>query len=165
MGQRATASPNKEGCHSGVHGDCIGAEVCTGGALSTTPWATLGVIATLPTVSIVGHHTDSGAAGRGEDAQVGVFATTCGTAVLDQALYLPRAWISNRRRAAPGVSAVVGFTTKVTLAKRLLARAVVAGGRWMRTAGCSISSSRSDASRRRTPSRFGWLKDSRLSHE
>ena len=79
----------------------------------------------------------SGAAGRCENAQVGVFlayASARGTAFLDRALYLPRLWTSNRARCAQaGVPATVRFASKVTLARHLLARAFAAQvpARWV----------------------------------
>jgi len=79
----------------------------------------------------------SGAAGRCENAQVGVFlayAASRGTAFLDRALYLPRTWTSDRVRcSAAGVPTTVRFATKVTLAKQLLGRAFAAAvpARWV----------------------------------
>lgn len=79
----------------------------------------------------------SGAAGRCENAQVGVFlayAASRGTAFLDRARYLPRAWTRDRARCtAAGIPAGVQFATKVALAKGLLARAFAAGvpARWV----------------------------------
>jgi SRSO17 transposase len=79
----------------------------------------------------------SGAVGHCENAQVGVFlayAAPRGTAFLDRALYLPRAWTSDRRRCrAAGVPAGLQFATKVALAKELLARAFAAAvpARWV----------------------------------
>jgi SRSO17 transposase len=84
---------------------------------------------------VAGQYT--GAAGRCENAQVGVFlayAATRGTAFLDRALYLPRVGTSNRARCtAAGVPAAVRFATKVTLATQVLARAFAAGvpARWV----------------------------------
>ncbi len=79
----------------------------------------------------------SGAAGRCENAQVGVFlayAASRGTAFLDRALYLPRTWTSDRAHMrAAGVPPDVRFATKVTLAIQLLARAFAAAvpARWV----------------------------------
>jgi SRSO17 transposase len=84
---------------------------------------------------VAGQYT--GAAGRCENAQVGVFlayAAARGTAFLDRALYLPRAWTSDRGRCATaGVPATVRFATKVALATQVLARAFAAGvpARWV----------------------------------
>jgi len=72
----------------------------------------------------------SGAVGHCENAQVGVFlayAAPRGTAFLDRALYLLRAWTSDRGRCrAAGVPTGLQFATKVALAKELLARAFAA---------------------------------------
>jgi SRSO17 transposase len=77
---------------------------------------------------VAGQYT--GAAGRCENAQVGVFlayAAARGTAFLDRALYLPRAWVNDRVRCtAAGVPTTVRFATKVALATQLLARAFAA---------------------------------------
>jgi len=79
----------------------------------------------------------SGAAGRCENAQVGVFlasATARGTAFLDRALSLPRLWTSKRARCAhAGVPATVRFASKMNLALQLLARAGTAQvpARWV----------------------------------
>jgi SRSO17 transposase len=79
----------------------------------------------------------SGAAGRCENAQVGVFlayAAARGTAFIDRALYLPRAWANDRARCTTvGVPATVRFATKVALATQLLSRAFAAGvpARWV----------------------------------
>ena len=79
----------------------------------------------------------TGAVGGTANAQVGVFlayASAKGTAFVDRALYLPRAWTHDpARRAEAGVPDGVRFATKLTLAKRLLARAFAAGvpARWV----------------------------------
>ena len=79
----------------------------------------------------------SGAVGGTANTQVGVFlayASARGTAFVDRALYLPRAWAHDRaRRAEAGVPDGLRFATKLTLAKRLLARAFAAGvpARWV----------------------------------
>ena len=79
----------------------------------------------------------AGAVGETANAQVGVFlayASHKGTAFVDRALYLPRAWAHDpARRAEAGVPEKVRFATKLTLAQRLLARAFAAGvpARWV----------------------------------
>jgi SRSO17 transposase len=79
----------------------------------------------------------AGVVGGTANAQVGVFlayASAKGTAFVDRALYLPRAWTHDpARRAAAGVPDGLRFATKLTLAKRLLARAFAAGvpARWV----------------------------------
>ncbi|HET8631023.1 MAG TPA: IS701 family transposase, partial [Thermomicrobiales bacterium] len=78
-----------------------------------------------------------GAAGATANAQIGVFlayASDRGTASIDRSLSLPRAWARDReRRAAAGIPKGTRFATKITLAKRLLARAFAAGvpARWV----------------------------------
>jgi SRSO17 transposase len=79
----------------------------------------------------------TGAVGGTANAQVGVFlayASDKGTAFIDRALYLPRAWAHDpARRAEAGVPDGLRFATKLTLAKRLLARAFAADvpARWV----------------------------------
>jgi SRSO17 transposase len=79
----------------------------------------------------------SGTAGTTANAQVGVFlayAADRGTAFIDRALYLPRAWTSDpARRAAAGIPQGARFVTKVALARRLLTRAFAAAvpARWV----------------------------------
>ena len=78
-----------------------------------------------------------GSVGTTANAQIGVFlayASDRGTAFIDRALYLPRAWARDReRRVAAGVPKGARFATKITLAKRLLARAfaVAVPARWV----------------------------------
>jgi SRSO17 transposase len=73
----------------------------------------------------------TGTAGRIENAQVAVYlayAAPEGAALIDRAVYLPKAWTGDAARcAAAGVPADVGFATKITLARRTLARALDAG--------------------------------------
>jgi SRSO17 transposase len=73
----------------------------------------------------------TGTAGRVENAQVGVFlayATPAGYTLIDREIYLPRAWSEDPARcAAAGVPDRVGFATKLTLARRMLTRALDAG--------------------------------------
>src|SRR3954467_13390343 len=72
----------------------------------------------------------SGTAGRIENCQIGVFlgyASRYGHAMLDRALYLPKAWAEDApRREEAGVPPGVGFATKGELAKTMLARAFAA---------------------------------------
>jgi SRSO17 transposase len=73
----------------------------------------------------------SGTAGRIENSQVGVFlgyATRKGRSLLDRALYLPKEWADDRERLAEaGVPADVRFATKISLARRMIERALDAG--------------------------------------
>jgi SRSO17 transposase len=73
----------------------------------------------------------TGMAGKIENAQVAVFlgyASGKGRALVDRDVYLPRAWTDNpNRMAAAGVPDEVGFASKVTLGRRMLARAFDAG--------------------------------------
>ena len=73
----------------------------------------------------------TGTAGRIENAQVATYlayATTKGRALIDRELYLPKSWTSNRQRCrAAGVPDPVEFATKVTHARRMLARALDTG--------------------------------------
>jgi SRSO17 transposase len=76
----------------------------------------------------------TGTAGKIENAQVAVFAayvSSKGRALVDRDIYLPRAWTDDPRRmarmACAGVPAGVGFASKVTLGRRMLARAFDAG--------------------------------------
>jgi SRSO17 transposase len=73
----------------------------------------------------------SGAAGRIENCQIGVFlgyVTEKGRALLDRELYLPKEWAGDApRRQEAGVPAAVGFATKLVLARRMIDRAVESG--------------------------------------
>jgi SRSO17 transposase len=73
----------------------------------------------------------TGAAGRIENAQVGVFlayTSRHGTAFLDRALYLPREWTDDPDRClAAGVPEGTAFATKPALAKAMLERAFAVG--------------------------------------
>ena len=73
----------------------------------------------------------TGTAGRIENAQVAVFlayASSKGRALIDRDVYLPKVWTDDRDRCqAAGVPDDVGFATKVTLGRRMLARALDAG--------------------------------------
>ncbi len=73
----------------------------------------------------------SGAAGGVDNCQVGVFlayASEKGTAFVDRALYLPGGWASDEnRRDEAGVPEEVRFSTKPSLAQKMLERAFDAG--------------------------------------
>jgi SRSO17 transposase len=73
----------------------------------------------------------SGAAGRVENSQVGVFlayASLRGRAFLDRELYLPAAWAADpARRVAAGVPETVRFATKPALGRTMLERTFAAG--------------------------------------
>ncbi len=73
----------------------------------------------------------TGTAGRIENAQVAVYlayATPRGSTLIDREVYLPKAWTDDPARcAAAGVPDDVRFATKVTLGRRMLARALDAG--------------------------------------
>ena len=73
----------------------------------------------------------SGAAGRIENCQIGVFlayATPHGRTFLDRELYLPKEWANHAaRRAEAGVPEAVRFRTKPALARVMLDRAFQAG--------------------------------------
>jgi SRSO17 transposase len=73
----------------------------------------------------------TGTAGRIENAQVAVYlayATPGGSTLIDREVYLPKAWTDDRARCtAAGVPDDVRFATKLTLGRRMLARALDAG--------------------------------------
>jgi SRSO17 transposase len=73
----------------------------------------------------------TGTAGRIENAQVAVYlayTTGRGSTLIDREVYLPKAWTDDPARcAAAGVPDDVRFATKVTLGRRMLARALDAG--------------------------------------
>jgi SRSO17 transposase len=73
----------------------------------------------------------TGTAGRIENAQVAVYLTYAaprGYALMDRALYLPRAWTDDPDRcAAAGVPQEAAFATKPALAKAMPTRALDAG--------------------------------------
>lgn len=79
----------------------------------------------------------SGTAGRIENSQLGVFCaytTSKGRTLIDRELYLPKSWTEDRDRCRQAcVPDEVGFATKATLAKQMLARALDAGvpARWV----------------------------------
>jgi SRSO17 transposase len=73
----------------------------------------------------------TGTAGRIENSQVAVFlgyASRHGYALVDREVYLPRCWADDAdRRGRAGVPEHIRFATKITLARRMLARALDAG--------------------------------------
>lgn len=73
----------------------------------------------------------TGAAGRIENAQVGVFltyTTALGHTLIDREVYLPRSWTDDPARcAAAGVPTNTEFATKPTLATTMIIRALDAG--------------------------------------
>ena len=73
----------------------------------------------------------TGTAGRVENSQVAVYLTyaaPAGHALIDRALYLPKAWTEDRDRcAAAGVPDETTFATKPALAAAMITRAVQAG--------------------------------------
>jgi SRSO17 transposase len=75
----------------------------------------------------------SGAAGRIENSQIGVFlayASRHGHALIDRRLYLPETWASDEaRRKAAGVPPDVDFATKPAMARAMIAAALDAGVR------------------------------------
>src|SRR5258708_3382367 len=84
----------------------------------------------------------TGTAGRIENAQVGVFLAYAGPdgsrALIDRELYLPEKWAGDRDRCrAAGIGDDVAFATKPELARRMIGRAVKAGGPlcWLAGAG------------------------------
>jgi SRSO17 transposase len=70
----------------------------------------------------------TGTAGRIENAQIGVFlgyAARRGYTLIDRDIYLPRSWTDDPDRCAgAGVPERVKFATKITLARRMLTRAL-----------------------------------------
>jgi SRSO17 transposase len=73
----------------------------------------------------------TGSAGKITNCQIGVFAAYVprhGHALMDRALYLPKAWADDpARRAAARVPGDVGFATKPRIAIRMIGRALAAG--------------------------------------
>jgi len=73
----------------------------------------------------------AGSAGKIANCQIGVFAAYVsrhGHALIDRALYLPKAWAEDpARRAAAHIPAAVGFATKPKLALRMTERTIEAG--------------------------------------
>lgn len=70
----------------------------------------------------------SGTAGRIENCQLGVFlaySSSCGHALIDRELYLPKDWIEDGPRCREAhIPANVAFATKPELARQMLRRAV-----------------------------------------
>jgi SRSO17 transposase len=75
----------------------------------------------------------SGAAGRIENSQVGVFlsyASRFGQALIDRRLYLPQVWAQDaERRAKAHIPQGIAFATKIEIARELIASALDAGAR------------------------------------
>ena len=73
----------------------------------------------------------SGTAGRIENCQIGVFlayAAPEGVALIDRALYLPKAWTEDQARCREaGIPKEVGFATKPQLGRQMLERVLEAG--------------------------------------
>ena len=73
----------------------------------------------------------TGSAGKITNCQIGVFAAYVsrhGHALIDRALYLPKAWADDwARRAAAHIPEAVAFATKPRLALRMIERAIAAG--------------------------------------
>jgi SRSO17 transposase len=73
----------------------------------------------------------TGSAGKITNCQIGVFTAYVsrhGQALIDRALYLPKAWTEDpARRAAAHIPEAVGFATKPRLALRMIERAIAAG--------------------------------------
>ena len=73
----------------------------------------------------------TGSAGKITNCQIGVFAAYVsrhGHALIDRALYLPKAWTDDpARRAAAHIPEAVAFATKPRLALRMIERAIAAG--------------------------------------
>jgi SRSO17 transposase len=73
----------------------------------------------------------TGSAGEITNCQIGVFAAHVsrhGHALIDRALYLPKAWADDRaRRATTHIPQAVDFATKPRLALGMIERAIAAG--------------------------------------
>lgn len=89
------------------------------------------------TKSVGVHRQYSGTAGKTENCQIAIFlacASSKGHALIDRALYLPKAWTDDpdRRREA-GIPVAVAFATKPQQAVALLEAAMAAGAkaRWL----------------------------------
>ena len=84
----------------------------------------------------------TGSAGKITNCQIGVFTAYVsgkGHALIDRALYLPKAWTDDpTRRAAAHVPAGITFATKPQLACAMIERAIAAGVPFAWVAGGSI---------------------------
>ncbi len=84
----------------------------------------------------------TGSAGKITNCRIGVFAAYAsrhGHALIDRALYLPKAWTDDPARlAAAHVPPEVGFATKPRLAARMVERAIAAGVPFRWVAGDSV---------------------------
>jgi SRSO17 transposase len=84
----------------------------------------------------------TGSAGKITNCRIGVFgayASRHGHALIDRALYLPKAWTDDPARlAAAHVPPEVGFATKPRLAARMVERAIAAGVPFRWVAGDSV---------------------------
>jgi SRSO17 transposase len=73
----------------------------------------------------------TGSAGKITNCQIGVFAAYVsrhGHALIDRALYLPKAWADDAvRRTSAHIPEAVEFATKPRLARRMIERAIAAG--------------------------------------
>src|ERR687893_3036568 len=84
----------------------------------------------------------TGSAGKITNCRIGVFAAYVsrhGHALIDRALYLPKAWTDDPARlAAAHVPPGAGFATKPRLAGRMVERAIAAGAPFAWVAGDSV---------------------------
>ena len=84
----------------------------------------------------------TGSAGKITNCQIGVFAAYVsgkGHALIDRALYLPKAWAADpARRAAAHVPQQIAFATKPHLARAMVERAIAAGVPFAWVVGDSI---------------------------
>jgi SRSO17 transposase len=84
----------------------------------------------------------TGSAGKITNCQIGVFAAYVsgrGHALIDRALYLPKAWADDpARRAAAHIPQQIAFATKPQLARAMIERAIAAGVPFAWVVGDSI---------------------------
>src|SRR5260370_17583867 len=78
-----------------------------------------------------------------ENGEVGVFRAYAGRdgsrALIDRELYLPEKWTGDRERCrGAGIGDEVAFATKPELARRMIGRAVKAGGPFAWVAGDEV---------------------------